>query len=104
MDSPFNGVTQAKIVDPAVLINAIDRKFKAWLSSFQVTVFARSLALQRYYSDQKVDVVKAFIDESIELSGSVNGKNVEGYIKVANTRVYVADKKRTTTLETENSV
>lgn len=98
------GTSVSKIVNPDVLINAIDRKFKAWITQFQAVEFARALALQKYYSNRKIPVVRTFINEHLDLSGSINGRNVEGYIKVGSVRVAVNDRKRTLEMDNSNVV
>jgi len=86
-----------------VLINSLDRKFKAYLSKFQAVEFARAADLQKYYSNRRSPVIKNFIAECMDLSGSIDGRNMKAYVDVGSVRVAVNDRKRKMELE-QNSV
>ncbi len=90
-DSPFGG---NKIVNPEVILKDKWRKFMAFLSTFQIAVFSKVTALNKFYADPETDVCQAFIDESIDLSVNNEGWNVEQYIEAAKVRVSVEDRKR----------
>lgn len=93
--NPFaNGGSSKGIVNPDIILNGVDRVFKAFLNRFEIAVMARIRAKRRRALNPDLDIKNALVEERLELSGALDGQYVKTYAEVAKARISVDDRKR----------